>query len=84
MICTNCKSSRVRRIKREGFLRKKLAPLFGFYPWRCSNCGTVQMLKMRGRPTRRRKAGNPPVEPGSIQRANRAEDILTDSKRSDR
>jgi hypothetical protein len=63
MICTNCKSYRVRRIKREGFFRIKLAPLFGFYPWRCSNCGTVQMLKMRGGPMRKRSAGNPPGEP---------------------
>jgi hypothetical protein len=36
------------RIKREGFLRVKLAPLFGFYPWRCSACGTEHMFRDRG------------------------------------
>jgi hypothetical protein len=63
MICTKCKSYRIRRIKREGFLRKRLAPLLGFYPWRCSTCGTVQLLKTSGRPARKRNAGNPPGEP---------------------
>jgi hypothetical protein len=70
MICTYCKSYRIRRIKREGFLRRKLAPLFGFYPWRCSNCGAVQMLKMRGRPVRKRSTGNPPGEPEAFSEPN--------------
>jgi hypothetical protein len=49
MICKNCRSYRMRRIKREGLLRKYLAPLFGFYPWRCSDCRTVQLLRSRGK-----------------------------------
>jgi hypothetical protein len=36
------------RIRREGFLRVKLAPLFGFYPWRCSSCGAEHMFRERG------------------------------------
>lgn len=49
MICANCQSHRMRRIPRKGFLRKLLAPLFGYFPWRCSNCQSVFMLKSRGK-----------------------------------
>ncbi len=62
MICTRCKSLRMRRIKRQGFLRKMLAPLFGYYPWRCSTCGTVQLLKARGQRTRAQDAHHPQGE----------------------
>jgi hypothetical protein len=30
-------------------LRKVLAPLFGYYPWRCSACLSVFMIKSRGK-----------------------------------
>jgi hypothetical protein len=83
MICTKCKSYRIRRIKREGFLRRKLAPLFGFFPWRCSTCGTVQLLRARGRPARRRNASNPHGEAQAIEHANCAEGVLVESKQSD-
>jgi hypothetical protein len=33
---------------RKGFLRVKLAPLFGYYPWRCSVCRKEELLKVRG------------------------------------
>jgi hypothetical protein len=39
----------MRRIKREGFLRKWLAPVLGYYPWRCSYCQKEQLLKSRGK-----------------------------------
>jgi hypothetical protein len=48
MICAICQSHRMRRISRKGLLRKVLAPLFGYYPWRCSSCFTEFMLKSRG------------------------------------
>jgi hypothetical protein len=49
MECARCQSHRMRRIKREGFLHKWLAPLFGYYPWRCSSCHAIQLLKSRGK-----------------------------------
>jgi len=82
MICTNCESYRIRRIKREGFLRVKLAPMFGYYPWRCSTCGTVQLLKSRGRPARKRNADRTYGEAQDIQQAGTAEDMLVESSRS--
>lgn len=48
MICIVCHSHRLRRIRRAGFFRLEVAPLFGFYPWKCSNCGSTQMRKTRG------------------------------------
>jgi hypothetical protein len=80
MICPKCTSYRIRRIKREGFLRTSVAPLFGFYPWRCSTCGTVQLLRTRGRQASRRNADKTYGEDLEIQHANQAENVLVDSK----
>jgi hypothetical protein len=52
MVCPKCQSHRMHRIPRKGFLRTALAPIFGFYPWRCSVCRTEKLLRTRG--TRRR------------------------------
>ncbi|MGA3080644.1 MAG: hypothetical protein ABSD44_04590 [Terracidiphilus sp.] len=49
MICSKCQSHRMRRMKREGFLRKVLLPLLGFYPWRCSYCQEEHLLRVRGK-----------------------------------
>jgi hypothetical protein len=48
MVCAKCQSNRMRRIKRVGFLRTRLAPLLGYYPWRCSLCATEKLLRARG------------------------------------
>jgi hypothetical protein len=48
MVCSTCHSRKMRRIMRKGFLRVKLAPLFGYYPWRCSVCRKEELLKVRG------------------------------------
>ncbi len=48
MVCPKCQSHRMHRIRREGFLRVNLAPLFGYFPWRCSVCRTERLLRTRG------------------------------------
>jgi hypothetical protein len=48
MVCPKCQSHKMHRIRREGFLRENLAPLFGYFPWRCSVCRTEQLLRERG------------------------------------
>ncbi len=53
MVCSKCKSHKIHRIQREGFFRIKLAPFFGYFPWQCSTCDKVQMLKARGSKRRR-------------------------------
>lgn len=80
MICPKCHSFRIRRIRREGFLRKRLAPIFGYYPWRCSTCGTVQLLKARGKRARRREAGNTSTEAPATQQVDYAESVSVDGK----
>lgn len=52
--CQRCGSGRVRRVYREGFLQINIYPLLGYYPWRCTQCGHVVMLRKRRR-TRKRK-----------------------------
>jgi hypothetical protein len=59
MVCKICQSQRMRRLERVGFLHRRLAPLFGFFPWRCSHCGTVQLLRARGKRQSPREMGNP-------------------------
>ncbi len=58
MVCSKCQSHRMHRIKRQGFLRVRLAPLLGYFPWRCSVCGTEQLLKARGVRKSTRNSGN--------------------------
>jgi hypothetical protein len=74
MECAICQSHRVRRIGRNGILRKWLAPLFGYYPWRCSSCLRVFMLKTRGIRRKRQDA----VE---AQGHSQSPSCLTDSPR---
>ncbi len=47
--CQKCESGKVRRVFRDGFLQTKVYPLFGYYPWRCTRCGRVVMLRKRHR-----------------------------------
>ena len=45
--CRFCGSDKVFRLEREGFLRMRIYPLFGFYPWRCKGCASNMMLHKR-------------------------------------
>lgn len=56
MVCPNCHSPKMRRTKRVGLLQTKLLPLFGFFPWFCSNCKTGRWLRKR---TERRSVPRP-------------------------
>jgi len=47
MVCPKCQSSRMHRLRREGFLEKKVVPLFGYFPWRCSDCKAELFLRAR-------------------------------------
>jgi hypothetical protein len=62
MHCAKCQSHRMRRIVRVGFLRKVLAPIFGYYPWRCSACLTEVMLHSRGKKRRSAHDKEKPLE----------------------
>jgi uncharacterized Zn finger protein len=49
VFCQRCGSGKVHRVFREGFLQVKILPLFGYYPWRCKNCGNLEILRKRRR-----------------------------------
>ena len=55
MLCPNCQSPSFHRAKRKGFLQSRIAPLFGYYPWHCTQCKSNCMLRKRGE--RRRHPG---------------------------
>jgi hypothetical protein len=42
MECKIC-TTRMRRLKREGFMQLKFFPIFGYYPWECPNCRKLKM-----------------------------------------
>lgn len=47
--CQRCGTGKVRRVFRDGFLQTNIYPLLGYYPWRCTQCGQVVMLRKRRR-----------------------------------
>ena len=53
--CAKCGRLSMRRIERRGFFQQKISPIFGFFPWECSNCRVVRLMKHRGAGRRRRR-----------------------------
>ena len=43
-LCPRCQSKRIRRIKRKGFLQRKLFSFFNGYPYHCGTCGKDSIL----------------------------------------
>ena len=48
MFCPNCQSQKIHRVPRKGFFQSRIAPLFGYFPWRCKECNTFHQLRKRG------------------------------------
>jgi ssDNA-binding Zn-finger/Zn-ribbon topoisomerase 1 len=51
--CPACGTQTLRRTAREGFMQRAIYPRFGYYPWKCSGCQAVQLIKNRGARRRR-------------------------------
>ena len=47
MICPKCQGRKLRRVKRKETLRSRIATVFGYFPWRCSECESGMLLKVR-------------------------------------
>jgi hypothetical protein len=47
--CIWCGSKGLRRVHRTGFLRRRILPLFGFYPWECMSCRRKSLIRDDGR-----------------------------------
>lgn len=46
--CQRCKDETMQRIRRRGFLQKRVYPLFGYYPWKCMRCKQLLFKRVRG------------------------------------
>ena len=55
LVCPDCGSRDLRRMRRTGFLQNKIYPMFGYYPWECALCRHVNLFKARGQRVRRKK-----------------------------
>jgi ribosomal protein L37AE/L43A len=53
LVCPACRHEQLARIARRGFLRTKVYPLFGFYPWECAMCRKEFLIRKRGAGYRR-------------------------------
>lgn len=43
-LCPYCQSKRIKRLKRRGYIQKRILPKLGGYPYHCGNCGRDVML----------------------------------------
>ena len=53
LVCPACGHEQLARIARRGFLRTKVYPLLGFYPWECAMCRKEFLIRKRGAGYRR-------------------------------
>lgn len=56
-MCSKCAKPTLRRVKRKGFWQKVVLGRFGFYPWECSACRKIIILRNRGQNRRHSKSG---------------------------
>jgi hypothetical protein len=45
--CSKCGKGHLHRVARRGFLQTKVYPLFGYYPWECSACRRISLVRKR-------------------------------------
>ncbi len=55
--CTTCGSSRTIRVKRKGLIQAFVWTRLGYFPWECTGCRNVFLIKNRGKVKRRTSTG---------------------------
>ena len=50
-LCSHCKNTAFRRLKRKGFLQTKVLNKLGFFPWECIMCRRLIFFRDDGRKT---------------------------------
>lgn len=69
--CPCCGQQALIRVARTGFLKERIFPKFGFYPWECPQCRKKLLLRKRGFSYNRRftSAGteNAKLTPGHLR-----------------
>jgi hypothetical protein len=48
-VCPQCRSAISSRTRRKGLMNKFVFPLFGLFPWECSDCQKVFLRRTRGK-----------------------------------
>lgn len=56
LLCPTCGTQTLRRTSREGFMQRAIFARFGYFPWKCSGCHVIRLIKNRGMRHRRRKS----------------------------
>jgi hypothetical protein len=56
LVCSACEKPALHRVSRKGLLQRVVFPLFGYFPWQCKGCKSVQLMKKRG--SRRRSSSD--------------------------
>ncbi len=57
--CPKCGERQCSRKKRQGLWQRFILPSFGWFPWQCSSCRRVFLVKERGKSKRKKfKAGH--------------------------
>ncbi len=62
MICPKCRTGKLKRVEREGFLEENVYAWLGYYPWQCSLCKTRSMVKVRGKRQKVRSSAGAEVD----------------------
>jgi hypothetical protein len=61
-LCDYCPGKEYRRLNRNGFLERKVYPIFGFYPWECALCRRKAYLQSNGHKPRKPTVTSETVE----------------------
>jgi hypothetical protein len=59
--CPNCGQDQLARIARRGFMRERVFPMFGYYPWECAICRREYMIRKRGAAYRKVSVSSAPI-----------------------
>jgi predicted RNA-binding Zn-ribbon protein involved in translation (DUF1610 family) len=62
--CPCCGQKEMARVSRRGFLRERILPIAGLYPWQCAMCGEERLLRRRGVRIKNSPRRNDELEPG--------------------
>ena len=68
MQCTKCHFGKLTRTNRLGLLEERILPLFGYFPWICSECKRRAFFKSRGERIRTREKEYRPTSPSRSQK----------------
>lgn len=79
--CPKCKELQCSRKKRVGLWQRFILPRFGWFPWECTSCRKVFLIKERGKSKRRHPKTSQtynPDQPDQTTEYDRLDGVFTD------